>query len=235
MLRICICDDDTRDILIIEEYIKEFFLTKAKKGQEQLFSVISFTDSGDLLNYNCPIDLLFLDIQLGEKNGLQVARLMREKMSDISIILISSSSDFLIDGYKVYPLRYLLKPIKQQWFDYEFDEILEIVTSKKKESYYTNEDECIHVDTILYIEVVKHYCNICTKDRDYIERITLKEIQCKLEGFRFLRPHKSFLVNYDYIKKLDKNSILLRNNFAIPLTRFYKSDFIKKYNEYEGK
>lgn len=195
------------------------------------------------------IDLVYLDIQMPDLNGMELARVLAQRPQMPRIIFTTAFPQFGLEGYKVDALDYLLKP-----FNYE--EFLR--TAMKARAYYelirpsagsmpVNPDQSddqylflkveyqlvrISMDDILYCEALKDYIRIVLKsaDKAILSRTTLKALEEKLPTRKFMRIHRSFIVALDKITAINKNSVLIDKK-SITVGDQYKNSF----NQFVGK
>lgn len=151
------------------------------------------------------VDLLFLDIQMPDLNGLEFSRMIPEKTR---IVFTTAFSQYALDGYRVNALDYLLKPISYadfmeatnkavRWF--ELCQTTENTVSVNPTYIYVKSDYKlvqIELDKILYIEGLKDYIKIYTEDslRPILSLVSMKTMEEKLPSGQFIRVHRSFIV-----------------------------------------
>lgn len=225
MLRIAICDDDENDLEIINDYIinllhslsMEFNIHKFKNGFKLLETAISF-------------DLLLLDIEMDEINGIDVARNIREFNRDIKIVFISNSQSYLRVGYSVKADGYIIKPINKIEFNYELTNILKenIIDNKfildKRIGPYK-----IFLNDIIYIEFYNRKTFIHMTENKIATNLTLKEWNTLLEDYQFAQCHKAYIINLRYIDTIKVDSVILTSGDEITLGRKFKPEFRCKY------
>lgn len=186
------------------------------------------------------IDLIFLDIQMPDLNGIQVARLLDHQPGGPGprVIFTTAFNNFAMDGYKVDALDYLLKP-----FDYE-----EFLTAANKARNYAEMKTPmkIHADTneafiflkveyqllkvaikdILYIEGLKDYVKVYLENNDkpILTLTSLKDLEVKLSPTAFMRVHRSYIVSLDKITAVTKNTLYIGDRM-ISLSEQHKDAF----------
>lgn len=169
------------------------------------------------------VHVLFLDIQMPELNGLEFSRMVSP---ETRIIFTTAFGQYALDSYKVNALDYLLKPISY-------------VDLKQKADNGVDADEaddCIYVksdykllrialDRILYIEGLKDYIKIHVEDepKAILSLISMKAMEEKLPSSRFIRVHRSFIVQKSKIKVLDRGRIVFGKEY-IPISDSYKQE-----------
>ncbi|MCI6643521.1 MAG: LytTR family DNA-binding domain-containing protein [Alloprevotella sp.] len=191
------------------------------------------------------IDLLFLDIQMPELNGLEFSRLVS---AETKIIFTTAFSQYAIDGYKVNAIDYLLKPISYSdfleaaqkalaWFEERMKKVrqdLQQSTASEtlNDSIFVKSDyKLIRIDfsEILYFEGLKDYVKIYTElERKPILSLTsMHLLEASLPSPRFMRIHRSFIVNMEKVKVLERGQILFGDK-QLPISNSYK-DQVQEY------
>lgn len=184
-----------------------------------------------------PVDVLFLDIQMPELNGLEYSKMVD---AETRIIFTTAFDQYALDGYKVNALDYLLKPISyndfltsthkaMEWFELKRDAS---ASSQKEEVdkgfiYVKSEYKLIRIDLndILYIEGLKDYIKIYVESspRPILSLMSMKSMEESLPANRFIRVHRSYIVQKDKIQMVDRGRIVFGKNF-IPVSDNYKQD-----------
>ncbi len=228
----CVIDDEPLASRLIESYVKKT-------------SFLSLTSSyGSALEAlpelrNSPVDLLFLDIQMPELNGMEFSELLSE---DTRIIFTTAFEQYAIDSYKVGAIDYLLKPISYADFLKASEKALrwyELTRKAKEESFAANADamESIFIKTeyklvqislrsILYIEGLKDYVKIYLEGEPHpvLSLMSLKTLEELLPSDRFVRVHRSFIVQPEKIKVIERNRVVFGKQY-IPISESYKQHF----------
>lgn len=194
----------------------------------------SFSDPVESIHQliNHPPDILFLDIEMPAINGIDF---LRSLPNPPLCIFITSHPEFALDAFELFALDYILKPLTKDRFDTAVSRIESFIDIRKKalsyEHYLDNDSVIIQegydthrilLSEILYMEALKDYTRIFTKNKSYI---TLGNISRILEGFnapQFKRVHRSYAINPKYINSIIENNIYIGNN-QIPIGKTYKS------------
>ena len=174
------------------------------------------------------IDLIFLDIQMPDLNGIELARVLDKGVVKPRIIFTTAYNQFALEGYKVDALDYLLKPFNYEEFLRAAQKALlyvELLNKPATQTIVVNETEHaddnylflkveyqlvrIALDDILYIESLKDYVKVELKNagKAILSLTSLKVLEEKLPPKRFLRIHRSFIVSLDKITSMTKNSV----------------------------
>lgn len=234
MISIAICDDCYSDRKTLMEKITGYF---HDKGEE---CVIELHETGRTLLESTrkkEFDLLLLDIVLGDMNGINLAEKIRTVNSGVGIVFISSSREFALEGYSVRAFAYLLKPLDENQLYSVLDKYLKQYT-RADVGVIQVRTEGVNVDVplgkLIYVESNDKRLTFHMSDETQIETYgKLDEYSVKLSGFdNFLRCHKSYLINMDYVEGVKGNGFLLKNEKVIPIPKDGASFKKKIYYDY---
>lgn len=177
------------------------------------------------------IDLIFLDIQMPELNGLEFSRMLT---SHTRIVFTTAFDQYAIDGYKVNALDYLLKPVSYtdflqaankavRWF-----ELLQQPKDDIRSIFVKSDYKLIQIelDKILYVEGLKDYIKIYEEDtpKPILSLMSMKAMEELLPASRFMRVHRSYIVQKSKIRVIDRGRIVFGKN-SIPISDSYKQAF----------
>ncbi len=208
-----IIDDEPLALDLLESYVQKTpFLKLTGKYSSAL------TAMHDLENQ--PVDVIFLDIQMPELDGLEFSQLVTPQTR---IIFTTAFSEYAVEGYKVNALDYLLKPISYADFLASakkalnwFDMAKKAAQNEEKERtglFVKSDYKLVQIlfDDILYIEGLKDYIKIYVKNetRPIITLMSLKNMEDTLPSDRFLRVHRSYIVQKNKIENINKNRITI--------------------------
>lgn len=165
-------------------------------------------------------NLAFLDIEMAELNGMEVARIIREKALDLELVFATAYAEYAIEGYEVQALDYLLKPISLAKITRVLTRYLE---ERPAEPAYIIVDiegkpSRLNLDDLIYIEANVGETMVVLEDKTIPLKMSLTEFE-KLLDERFVSTHRSYLVNLQYVSRLLKKDVALHNGEMIPLSR----------------
>lgn len=231
--RAAICDDNQKVLDIIYEQLQ-----RAYNNHDFPIQFDKFFVAQDLLaNLYSSVhyDILFLDIDMPTINGIDLCRKIRKITTDILVVFISSKEQLVFQSMEVQPFRF----IRKNYFSEELpalirDTIRELTELKgtviTMNELHSKKVYSINIVKVLYIEVISKYCKIITTTGEFQIQYRIKNLETLLSPYGFLRPHRSYLVNYRYIFSIQKDCLILDNNISIPLSRKcstqIKEDFI---------
>ena len=224
-LMAAICEDEPK----VLEYLHRQ-LSFHLQAEHQIINFDCYQDGQALIdavrkgkNYQ----LLFLDIDMPEINGIEVCRRIRRihNFPDTTLVIfISNKEELVFQTFEVQPFRF----IRKSHFHEELPSLAAAICrelNRKKgvtltiEEQHSNMVYSVNINDILYVEVIGKYCHIITPAKELKIRYQLSALSDMLAGYGFLQPHRSYLVNCRYIFSIEKNEILLDDQTAIPVSR----------------
>ena len=164
-------------------------------------------------------DLLLLDIEMGAMDGVTMAKRVREHNEAVQIVFITGCSDYIMEGYEVAALHYLMKPVNPEKLMTVLDRALE----KRKQ-----EERCLNLEAygemvripfyeIRYLDVHQNYVTVHAK-ADHTVKRTLGDFEKELDE-RFCRAGRSMILNLKYIQRVTKTEVRLSDGTVLPLPR----------------
>jgi len=236
MIRCLVVDDEPLAIDILEDYISKIPFLSLTKSFQNPIEALSEVQEGN-------IDLVFLDVQMPELTGIQFLKIANGKCK---VILTTAYPQYALEGYELNVLDYLLKPIA-------FDRFYK-AAQKAKESICNIPAAAVSVETlppipqtiindfifvkteykiqkiylndILFIEGLKDYISIYTKNDRIITLQSMKKIDEALPDHLFVRVHKSYIVALDKIESIERSRIAITNKI-IPIGDTFRDCFFK--------
>lgn len=227
-----IVDDEAIAREIIERYTKKIPYLKVVGTCDNAIDAMQVLQ-------NQSIDILFLDIEMPNLNGLELLRLLPNQPATI---LTTAYSEFALEGFELGVVDYLLKPIEFERF---FKAISKVTVTQKKESAPTlstptinhSEDRSFFVkannkitriekNNILYIEALQKYIRIYTTDGNIVTLLSLSKILETLPSEQFPRIHRSFAVNVNRIDHIEGNMVRIKEH-TVPISKGQKESFIR--------
>ncbi|MBO5057858.1 MAG: response regulator transcription factor [Lachnospiraceae bacterium] len=228
MLQIAVCDDDE----VMGEYLKQLIERRLEDSGNYKISV--FSSGRQLLKEGTHFDIFFLDIDLKDINGIDMARQLRQETEAV-IVFVTALKEYIFDAFDVQAFQYLLKPVDEGKFFQVLDKaLLECRTLKQSEplvirvkGVYRN----VPKDSILYAENDARKIVLHLKEEQITYYAKMSELEVLL-GKRFFRCHRGYLVNLSEVKSYDTGNIQLKNGEIILMAKQKYSDFVTAYMEY---
>jgi len=229
-MKIGICDD--------ERSAREMLKGKVKKLYPKA-DILLYTSGEELLAGELP-DILLLDIQMQGKSGIEAAEELRLADRQLIIIFVTAIEDYVFQAFDVDAFHYLVKPFS----DEKFSEVLQKAAEKLEKPECENGKPntpsflvtiggthiTVNFEDIVYAEVFDRKVIIHTMDSDIEYYGKLKDLE-KKAGEGFYRPHRAYLVNFNFIRKYDATTIYMKKGQALMAKQNYQG-FVKSYLRY---
>ena len=226
MLRVAIVDD----MIEICSYLEEILLYYGKKVNEKI-EVEPYTSSEtffNALNNNEIFDLIYLDIEIDNKTGIDIANHIRSVMDDElqQIVYISGKPEYSIELHDTHPLDFVVKPIEKEKIEKIMNRYMKI-SGRFTDNFTYNigaDRYKIKMKEILYFQVSNHTTDMHTKNTVISIYGTLKVLEKELKKYGFLRIHRSILVNSSQIKEYHYENIILYNGESLEIGKTYHNN-----------
>ena len=233
--KIAICDDTEEDA----NYIAAAVHTWAEK--ENILVNTDTFPSGEsfLFQYGeqKDYDILLLDIEMNDINGVELAKIIRNQNDTVQIIFITGFSDFIAEGYEVSALHYLMKPVMEEKLFQVLNRAVKKIEKAERSVVFSANGETRRtaVSEIICVEAFAHSCMVTTAGSSFEVKWSISAIEKMLseaaEG-EFIRCHRSYLVGIRFIKSISKTDITLDTQTKIPLSRKHYKEVNKAFIRY---
>ena len=223
MIKAIALDDEPLALEIISHFSKSIDFIHLEK---------TFTKQNEAMKYlrNYPVDLIFLDINMPQKNGIDFFKSLN---ADPILIFTTAYSEFAVEGFNINATDYLLKPFSEERFvqaamkarnEFEFRKNRSVQTHLMMRADYKLYR--IEFDTILFIEGLDDYIQIHqTNGTKIVARYSMKSILAKLPDQKFIRIHRSYIVSTNQIKSIQNKTITLAD-FVLPIGDTYRDEIL---------
>ena len=221
MLRIGICDDvyDARMVL-------RAALERALEERHSGAQFFEFSSGEGLLqwlgNHAGELDLVFLDMEMGELDGMETARRLRSADAGLQLVFVTGYADHVFDGYSVGALGYLMKPPKKEQLAQVLERAQAALVRDLDRAYICRSGDThyrVPIAKILYFSSDRRQVQCVTDGRTYTFYGKLDDIEQELKGQDFVRCHQSFLVNAKQIKIVGGNALTLLSGETLPVSK----------------
>lgn len=235
MIKIAFCDDDMEVLHQMNELLDRY---RVERNEDITYA--AFQSPFELLTEiekGIRPDILFLDVVMPGQNGMDVAKEIRQYDTNMKIIFLTSSPEFAVESYSVGAYFYQLKPIWEESFFRLMDAVLAECEKKKKNSLILrSKDGITRIDLqqLEYCEVLGRKLLFHLENGAVLEGAgSLDDLVGQLMQYsNFFRPHRSFLVNMEYIQNISSRSIKMVNDAVIPIPHGKCSEIKNTYMEY---
>ena len=215
-IHVAICDDSNTDLKYIAQLLNLWGDKKDIYVQSSFFtSAESFLfDYAEHKNY----DILLLDIEMGEMDGVTLAKTIRKEDATVQIVFITGYSEYIAEGYEVSALHYLMKPVSREKLARVLDRAAQSLSRQVRAVLLPvgKETLCLPADEIRYAESLGHYMIVHTGDGEFKCRMTAGEAETLL-GRGFARCHRSVIVGLRHVARVTKTAVFLTDGTELPL------------------
>lgn len=230
-MKILICDDDKFIHNEIYKNLSSFFvnfsdalITNCYSGEEAL----SLIDAVEIF------DIVFLDIEMGRVNGIEVAYEIKKKNPDTIIIFVSGYKNYVFDAFKCEALHYIVKPINKMEFEDVFNRALHKyrLINNFFPVKWNHSRSNIKIDDILFIEGFRRRLIIYTEGKTYehIGKLSVAYEELRPHGFVYV--HQGYIVNMHYIRSFYADRVELQNGQSVMVSVRKRADALKEYDKY---
>lgn len=225
MLNTTICHEDDSLRSYVARYVEQYF----KRNRIQ-YTTTCCQSLRELSTQFHPIELLITDIRFAGRTEIATLVEIRKQHPSVMTVILTDTNEYAIQGYKLGIFRYILRSQLENELPHCMDAVLaryckqrDILDMKFVEGKY-----CIYQDEIAYMESQGHKVNfhlfLGMSMRIWTAHTTIDAMQMQLNPYRFVRPHKSFLVNCSYIDRIEPGNILMQNGDRIPISQSRRKD-----------
>jgi DNA-binding LytR/AlgR family response regulator len=227
-LRCAIVDDEPLAIEIMEGFLNKIPNIEVVATFNDAISVFGFLATNQ-------VDFLFLDIEMPNLSGIDF---LKSISNPPLVIITTANKNYAIDGYELNVVDYLLKPLTLERVIKAINKLNEIISSKLHLVQHSDTTDYIllkenkrivrvQLDDILYLESIKDYVKVVTKDKTVITKQSISHFEQILNPTHFIRIHRSFIISLDHVNAYCCSSIEIGKT-EIPIGRLYKDETLKR-------
>lgn len=234
MIRCIAIDDEPLALKQLESYI-------SKVGFLELEAACNSAVDASKVLASQPADVLFCDINMPDLDGMSFVKSLA---SQPMVVFTTAYSEYAVESFKVDAVDYLLKPFGFNEFEkaalkvkrmYDLENKEEVTLLDYDDSVYIKTDYKtvrVEVSSIIYIEGMSEYVKIITEDQKdpVIALLSMKKLEGKLPGNRFMRVHKSFIINLSKISQVSKGHVRMQDGSSIPIGESYRDSLLSYIN-----
>ena len=236
-IRIACCDDEKQQL----ELYKTMF-TNIEMRQDIKLNVEYFLSGNFMLerfqSEKNPFDLVYLDMDMDEKSGLDLAKEIRQNYhSDCLILFLTNYQKYMQNSFDVRAFQYMIKPVQFDEFERKFNAARKYLEKDDKNRLVLKIDEdnvVFFTNEIYYIEKEKSSKQflVYLEDKCVVAKGVLSAIENQLLEQHFMRTHRSYLVNMKHIRRIQKNDLVLSNGNLVPISRRKEKELKQQFMRY---
>lgn len=231
MIKAVAIDDESIATKVIENFCKSFDYIKLEK---------TFNDSKEGLKYlnKFPADLLFLDIDMPNMNGVDLYKQLKQ---DTLVIFITSRVDYAVEGFNLNAVDYLVKPFTFERFEQAIKKAKDLLHLQTQSNLEPDNKHLfiradfslikLNIADIVYVEGLDDYLKIHTKtQKPLVARMTMKNFLEKLPEKEFVRIHRSFIVAIHQVQRIKSKAVMIGDK-ELPIGASYEDEALKKIQQ----
>lgn len=234
MIRIAIVEDMEQERIRMKDYVESFFAEKNRKVELFIYSDGKYF----LEQYPSSLDLILLDIEMEQLDGLQTAHRIREFDEKVQILFVTRMIQYALEGYSVDAADFLVKPIRYPVFCSRMERVLRRIKANVPRYLLVRqgkEEVYCPVQQITYIESLNKK-TIIHQGRETELQVAdpLYILEEKLAQEPFFRCHSGFLVNMSYVQTVSASDVTV-DGIRIPVSKYRRKEFMQNLANYRGR
>ncbi len=233
MIKVAIVEDDKQ---AAKQLIK--FMEQYEKENDVVFEPRWFAEGLSFLDeYECQYEVIFMDIDMPYKNGMDVAEQLRKMDEKVELIFVTNLAQYAVEGYMVQAMGFLVKPIDYYQFSLILKKVIRKVQGEKTQKHHllktTEGMVCIDMSSVYYIEVQGHYLHYHCADKVWIVRGSINKVEDELVKMHFARCNNCYMVNMYYVKSISKDKVTVGTE-QLKISRGKSREFMERLTHYMG-
>lgn len=232
-MKIAICDDEQ---IYIDNIVEHLNIFSAENNID--FEKSIFTSSADILASDIRFDIAVLDVEMDNINGIKLGSELRKRNPHIILIYVTAYRKYLDDALNLNAVRFFEKPLDPQRFYRGLHDAVKRIDNTSISFYLKDQEltERISAQDIIFVEIEKRKTKVVTRDKEYHSDHHISFWQDKLTSTIFISPHKSYIINFNYVTAYERNYVILDERYKVNIARNKQADFYRKFMQYvEGR
>lgn len=228
-MRILICDDEQSYVNDLRKHV-ELYLTEKNIYAE----IDTFTDGEKLLSSKTHYDIAFLDVEIGNIKGTDIAKKLKKINNYIVIFIITSYNKYLDEAMDLNVLRFIVKPIDAKRLYAGMEKAISLIDNSVVDVFLKNDKTLVKIpiNDIMFIEVEGKKTIIQTPTEKYYSSSRLKFWKERLSASFFFQVHSSFIINMKYISQYDRDEVVINKKYKIPIAYRKQTEFKNYFSNY---
>lgn len=232
MIRIAVVEDEKREANQMQCYLARYFRENAP---DKKYEVTFFRDAVDFISLYQPVyELIFMDIDMPDLNGMDAARKLREMDDSVVLVFVTNLRQFAVEGYSVDALDFVVKPVVYSGFVTLMNKVLRILSYRSEQSIVIGSAKGVNrvpIKDILYVEVSDHHLVFHLVNGELNTWGTLKNLEKQLPERQFVRCNSGYLINLHFVKKVEEEFVYVGET-ALVISRAKRKGFITALTDY---
>lgn len=229
-MKIAICNSNEKQFREMKEAI---YLYAENKRIEMI--VVKFRDAQEILFSKKSFELIILCCHESDFKACEIAKKIKEVKHESAIVFLSPDTSFVLEAFKVNAFRFLIEPVKKSDLFSVLDDFFESNGNDYFLWFKSHADTfCVNTKEIVFIEAENKHCYINLADDSFRYNRTMAKVFETLPKNHFFKINRSYIVNGDYIRGYNSQSVFLKTGEELRITRSFLPDFVAAYRSYNG-
>lgn len=232
-MKIAICDDEQD---CIDDIIKHLDAFSCEHGID--FENFVYQSAEKMIELKMKFDIAILDVEMEGMNGIELGESLRKLNPHIILIYVTAHKKYLDDALNLNAVRFFEKPIDAQRFYKGLSDSIKRMDTEAVDFYLKDGKNIVRINKqdIVYIEIEKRRTRVITINRDYSSNYTINDWIKVLPSNIFTSPHKSYVINLNFVTAYERSFVTLNNQVQIPIARSRQIEFKELFFHFmEGK
>ena len=220
-----VCDDEPFMTEALSDWLSDYMQTA-----QASFQIQTYSSGRALLDSSCDFDLIFLDIQMQHPDGLETAKLLRQRDNHSLLIFVTVLKECVFHAFEVEAFDYLLKPLERSRFQHTMDRAVKALQQRTAQCIVIQRGsscDVIPLSQLVYCEVQGRRLYLHQADGTITAHYERLEAFARRTDTRFFRCHRSYLVNLDSVRGCTGGQVLLSQGSAVPVSRLREQDLMQ--------
>lgn len=232
MLNVAIVEDNAQDAARLKKCLAEFSQESSVE-----FNIAEYRDPISFLEkYPANKDIVFMDIELPEMDGMKASKLLRQMDENVILIFVTNMVQFAVDGYEVDAFDFVVKPIRYPEFRMKLRRAVERIAKRTDLRLCVKTSQGVYnlgASSVRYIEVLNHSLLYHTESGDVEAYGKLDDMEKQLKGYGFFRCNRCYLVNMKYVTAIEDDAVLVGGK-SLRIARPRKKEFLIAFADFFG-
>lgn len=220
MIYVAICDDKPKQVNIIKQYLLDY------QGDTRCeLKIYHFMCGKELCESSVTYDLIFIGIEMSGMDGLETAKIFRHKQKRTQIVYVSSHSKYALNAFEVHPFYFIMRPVTANLIYKVMSEFMEYFNDDISQNHILEFNGMKgplllnQIDVYMFKYIGNRRISIFTHDKKYVVRGGITEITHLVDSERFISPFRGFLVNMQYVNRLNNGTLYMKNGIEVPVAQ----------------
>lgn len=232
MYHIAIVEDEAEFAEQLQDFLKQY-----QKEHDIPMKISIFGDGAEILeNYEPLYDIILLDIEMPQVNGMEAAEQIREMDSDVVLMFITNMATYAIRGYEVGALDFVMKPINYYTFSMKFTRAVKRAKQREQQQILLSLSDGVKkfgIQQIHYVEVQNRMLHYHTDEGEYVMRGTMASVEQMLAPYPFIKCNHWYIVNLMHVSEV-RGNIAIVGGHELEISRRNRTAFLRALTEYVG-